>query len=61
MKERRFSKMQNWHYFMKTRENAKRIGKRIGSDSTSHFKAPESHGNDSETKKLSAVRFEAER
>jgi len=48
---------------MKTREvaNARRIGRIIGSDSTSHFKMPESHGNDSETKKLGAVLIEAER
>jgi len=28
---------------------------------TNHFKTPESHGNDSETRKLGAVRLEAER
>ena len=33
----------------------------IGSDSTSHFKTPQSHGNDSEARKLGAVRIEAER
>ena len=31
------------------------------SDSTSHFKTPQSHGNDSEARKLGAVRIEAER
>ena len=33
----------------------------IGSNSTSHFKTPQSHGNDSEARKLDAVRIEAER
>ena len=27
----------------------------IGSDSTSHFKTPQSHGNDSEARKLDAI------
>jgi len=35
--------------------NAKRIGRIIGSDSTSHFETPESHGNDLETRKLGTV------
>ena len=39
----------------------RRIVRIIGSDATSHFKAPESHGNDSVTRKLGAVRVEAER
>jgi len=33
----------------------------IESDSTSHFKTPQSHGNDSEARKLGVVRIEAER
>ena len=33
----------------------------IGGDSTSHFETPQSHGNDSEARKLGPVRFEAER
>jgi len=33
----------------------------IGSDSTSHFKTPQNRGNDSEARKLGAVRIEAER
>jgi len=33
----------------------------IRSDSTSHFKTPQSHGNDSEARKLGAVRIETER
>jgi len=37
-----------------------RIGRIIGSNSTSQFKTPESL-NDSETRKLDAVRLEAER
>ena len=40
---------------------SRRIGMIIGSDSTSHFKTPQSHGNDSEARKLSAVRIEVER
>jgi len=40
--------------------NARRIGRIIGNDSTSHFKMSESHVNDSETRKLDAV-LEAER
>jgi len=32
--------------------NARRIGRMIGNDTTSHFKTPESHGDDSETRKL---------
>jgi len=32
--------------------NARRIGRIIGSDSTSHFTTPESHGNVSEIRKL---------
>ena len=40
---------------------SRRIGMIIGSDSTSHFKMPQSHGNDSEARKLGAVRIEAER
>ena len=40
---------------------SRRIGTIIGSDSTSHFKTPQSHGNDSEARKLSTVRIEAER
>jgi len=35
--------------------NARRIGRIIGSDSTSHFKIPESHRNDLETRKLDAI------
>jgi len=33
---------------------SRRIGTIIGSDSTSHFKTPQSHGNDSEARKLGA-------
>ena len=33
---------------------SKRIGMIIGSDSTSHFKTPQSYGNDSEARKLGA-------
>ena len=40
---------------------SRRIGTIIGSDSTSHFQTPQSHGNDSEARKLGAVRIEAER
>ena len=40
---------------------SRRIGMIIGSDSTSHFKTPQSHGNDSEARKLGAVRIEAKR
>ena len=40
---------------------SRRIGTIIGSDSRSHFKTPQSHGNDSEARKLGAVRIEAER
>ena len=40
---------------------SRRISTVIGSDSTSHFKTPQSHGNDSEARKLGAVRIEAER
>ena len=40
---------------------SRRIGTIIGSDSLSHFKTPQSHGNDSEARKLGAVRIEAER
>jgi len=36
-------------------KNARRIGRIIGSDSMSHFKMPESHGNNSETRKLGIV------
>ena len=38
--------------------NARRIGKIAGSNSTSHFEMPRSHGNDSEAKKLGSVRVE---
>ena len=63
VEERRFPKMQNWrHYLSKTRVKIKKkICTIIGSDSTSHFKTPQSHGNDSEARKLDAVRIEAER
>ena len=61
MEERRCSKMQNLrHYVIKTRIK-RRIGTIIGSDSTSHFKTPQTHGNDSEARKLAAVRVGAER
>ena len=40
---------------------SRRIGTIIGSDSISHFKTPQSHGNDSEARKLGAARIEAER
>ena len=40
---------------------SRRIGTIIRSDSTRHFKTPQSHGNDSEARKLGAVRIEAER
>jgi len=40
---------------------SKRISTIIGSDSTSHFKIPQSHRNDSEARKLGTVRIEAER
>jgi len=38
--------------------NAKRIGRIIGNDTTSHFKTPENHENNSETRKLNVVRLE---
>ena len=38
----------------------RRIGRIIGNDSISHFKTPQSHGNDSEARKLATVRVEAE-
>ena len=38
---------------------SRRIDTIIGSDSTSHFKTPQSHGNDSEARKLGATRIEA--
>ena len=41
--------------------NARRIGRIIGSDSTSHFETPQSHENGSEASKLGSVRVEAER
>ena len=40
---------------------SRRIGMIIGSDSISYFKTPQSHENDSEARKLGAVRIEAER
>ena len=40
---------------------ARRIGRIIGSDLTSHFETPQSHGNDSEARKLGSVRVEIER
>jgi len=40
--------------------NARKIGRIIGSDSTSHFETPQSHGNDSETRELGSVRVEDE-
>ena len=49
------------HYFLKTRANARKIDRIIESDSKSHFETPPSHGNDSEARKLSSVRVEAER
>ena len=42
-------------------QNREERGTIIGSDSTNHFKTPQSHGNDSEARKLGAVRIEAER
>ena len=41
--------------------NARRIGRIIGSYSTSHFEMPQSHGNDLEARELDSVRVEAER
>ena len=41
--------------------SARRISKLIGSDSKSHFETPQSHGNDSEARKLDSVRVEDER
>ena len=38
-----------------------KIGRIIGSDSTSHFETPQSHGNDSEAGKLGSIRVEVER
>ena len=38
--------------------NARRIGRIIGSDSTSHFQTPQSHGNDSEVRKSGSVQVE---
>ena len=61
MEERRFSKMQNWITWARLVSKSRRIGMIIGSDSTSHFKTPQSHGNDSEARKLGTVRIEAER
>ena len=46
---------------LKQDSKSKRIGTIIGSDSTSHFKTPQRYGNDSEARKLGAVRIEAER
>ena len=61
VEERKFSKMQNWkHYLSKTRVKIKKNWHDHW-DSTSHFKTPQSHGNDSEARKLGAVRIEAER
>ena len=61
VEERRFSKMQNWrHYLSKTRVKIKKNWHDRW-DSTNHFKTPQSHGNDSEARKLGAVRIEAER
>ena len=40
---------------------ARRIGRIIESDSTSHFETPRSYGNDSETRKLDSVLVKAER
>ena len=39
----------------------RRIGRIIGSNSTSHSVTPQIHGNDSEARKLDSVRVEAER
>jgi len=36
-------------------QNQEELARVIGSDSTSHFKTPQSHGNDSEARKLGAV------
>ena len=58
VEERRFSEMQNWrHYLSKTRVKIKKNWHVIGSDSTNHFKTPQSHGNDSEARKLGTVRI----
>ena len=57
VEKRKFSKIPNWRYYL---PNA-RIGGIIGGDSTSHFETPQSHGNDSEARKLGSVRDEAER
>ena len=40
--------------------NVRGIDRIIGSDSTSHFETPQSHGNDSEARKLGSVRVETE-
>ncbi|KYN09239.1 hypothetical protein ALC57_18669 [Trachymyrmex cornetzi] len=61
VEERRFLKMQNWrHYLIKTRVKIKKNWHDYW-DSISHFKTPQSHGNDSEAWKLGAVRVEVER
>ena len=41
--------------------SARRVSKLIGIDSKSHFETTQSHGNDSEARKLGSVRVEAER
>lgn len=49
------------HYFMKTSVKRKQNCEDHWSDSTSHFKLSQSHGNDSQTRKLDTVRVEVER
>ena len=62
VEERTFSKMQNWrHYLIKTRVKIKKNWHDHWEWLTSHFKTPQSHGNDSKARKLGAVRVEAER
>ena len=62
VEKRTFFKITNWrHYLLETRDKRKKNCRIIGSDLTSHFETPQSHGNDSEARKSGSVRAELER
>jgi len=62
VEERRFFEDAEWrHYLSKLVSKSRRIGMITENGSISHFKTPQSHGNDSEARKLGDERIEAEK